>query len=149
MSDLLCYTEWQRMLLKRPQNFNRTFCPQEPSHPTASSSGRPINWSILNSYGSTCRITWSQPPLRQLGAFSVAALTCSDRRNGLKDDMFELLVVAKSNKDFFWSRLYYIVNYWCIRLWWNSAITWLQCCNKNRVVNVDIFSKLCLVKIQF
>jgi len=33
-------------------------------------------------------------------AFSVAAgLICSDRRNRLEDNMFELLVMAKSNKD--------------------------------------------------
>jgi len=33
--------------------------------------------------------------------FSVAGLICSDRRNRLEDNMFELLVVAKSNKDLF------------------------------------------------
>ena len=32
-------------------------------------------------------------------AFSVAGLMCSDRRNRLEDNMFELLFVAKSNKD--------------------------------------------------
>jgi len=31
--------------------------------------------------------------------FSVAGLICNDRRNRLEDNMFELLVVAKSNKD--------------------------------------------------
>jgi len=31
--------------------------------------------------------------------FSVAGLICSDRRNRLEDNMFQLLVVAKSYKD--------------------------------------------------
>jgi len=47
-------------------------------------------------------------------AFSVAGLICSDRRNRREENMFELLVVAKSNKDLLWSRLYCIAYYWCV-----------------------------------
>jgi len=46
-----------------------------------------------------------------------------------------------------WSRLYCIVYYRCSGLWWNSAITRLQCYNKTRVVNFDMSVKLCLIAI--